>query len=69
VAGRASISLKRYTYPPGCNLGMWFDGRDSKGTVMAPNVITVKFALGLQTELITVSPPLMITCGSIPWGD
>lgn len=50
---------------------MWFDGRDSKGTfetVMVPNVIIVKFALGLQTELIIVSPPLMTTCGILPWG-
>lgn len=59
------------TCPPGCSLGKWFDGRDSKGTfetVTVPNVITVKFALGLQTELIIVFP-LIITYGSFPWGD
>lgn len=65
------IFKKVSTCPPGCNLGMWFDGRDSKGTfetVTVPSVITV-IALGLQTELITVFPPLMIPCGSLPWGD
>lgn len=39
-AGPACLKKKVSTCPPGCNLGMWFDGRDSKGTfetVMVPN--------------------------------